>query len=134
VPISIEALRGKHRLVSAQEPNYWEDIGIEAVQKAFGLCLPRTESWGGAATYGGSEGSTVRIDLDDEVNVALDVRNYDRVFVRKVLDIAKDMNLLIALTESGEVIKAEHVEFVAALQRSRAWRFCINPMEALGGN
>jgi hypothetical protein len=134
VPDSVEALRGKHRLVSVQEPNYWEDIGTEAVQKAFGLCLPRTESWGEAVTYGDSEGSTIRIDIDDEVNVALDVRDYDPVFVKKILDIAIDMNLLIVLTESGEVIKAEHAEFVAALQRSRAWRFCINPTEALGGN
>jgi hypothetical protein len=97
-----------------------------------GYVFPRTESWGEAATYGDSEGSTVRIDIDDEVNVALDVRNYDRVFVKNVLDI--DMNLLIVSNESREDIKTEHAEFVAALQRSRAWRFCINPTEALGGN
>ena len=49
VPASIEALRGKHRLLSSEEPNYWEGIDTKAVQNAFGLCLPGRESWGEAA-------------------------------------------------------------------------------------
>jgi len=133
VPASIEALRGKGRLVSSEEPDYWGGIGTKVVQNAFGLCLPRRESWGEAATYGDTEGGEVRI-YDDAVEVALDVRNYDNVFVKKALDIAVEMNLLIVLTESGEVIEAGHAEFIAALQRSRAWRFHIDPAGTLGGH
>jgi hypothetical protein len=67
VPASIEALRGKHRFVSSEEPNYWQDIGTKAVQKAVELCLPPTKTWGEGLTYGDSEGSTIRIDIDDDV-------------------------------------------------------------------
>lgn len=112
--------------------NYW--LGIEvskSVKILIAEKLPKLKSWSSdAEMYGYDHGTKVEVWLDD-INCFVDVRGDGTEFLEFFVSIAKSLDCLIVLKESGKVIDSSYPLLLNELNASVARKFVSNPRKTL---
>lgn len=94
-----------------------------------GLYNPSMES-DGWTMFGPSDGDRIDLFFDTascEVSVRIDARNDDRTFIATVCALMTLLRCSLHSAELGETIPPNADAIYAALQRSAAWRFALDP-------
>ncbi len=112
--------------------DYWQGmLNLEDVGREFATFLPAMRAWGeNSLMYGSEHGNRVEVWSDD-VNVAVDVRNFDDDFVSKTLGVGLKLDCLAAIAPTGKVVPLQLPLLVAEIRESVAFKFCVNPINTL---
>ncbi len=113
-------------------PNYWEGHVVPPeVMEEISSILPPMESWSAEARmFGYSHGNQIEV-WGHDVLCKVDLRAFDGEYLRRIVELADDLNSLIVLNENGRVLPADLSEVLEAVRKSRACRFMVNPAATL---
>lgn len=118
----------------SEHPDYWQgrDPGSIAEGRISHI-LPVMDSWSrDAVMYGDSEGDCIEV-WGDEVNCALDMRNFSLKILSDILQIANDSGCALVVHGDGVVIPPDMNVVLGAIKSSGAYAFCISPVDFLRG-
>lgn len=115
-----------------QYPDYWMGEGVSPLIRArVESRYPSSGSWSEEATMFGHDNGT-RVELwTDDVVVCVDARKAEVDEFRFFADLAREADCLIALGQDGRIVGPSLERLTRAFERSRAYRFIIDPVGAL---
>ena len=112
-------------------PNYWEGIDIAMRGQALFSILPEVQSWDtDARMFEDEAGNRIEIWSDD-VNISLNLANYDRPMIEKLVTLVAEMDCLLVLAEDGSIHEPDFQSLSEKISNSRAARFLADPVSAI---
>ncbi len=118
------------------EEALWENLPISAnFEDEISEILPRMQSWHRELRqWGCDDGDRIDLWTDGKaisgIKVRIDVRQISRIFIVKVLELARRHHWLIR-TEDGQVFQPSFAKLLSAIHTSDAFRFVENPQRFL---
>jgi hypothetical protein len=112
-------------------PNYWgkledEKILISNIKNVF-RTFGKEEKENFPGIIGDPDGDKVMI-LEDEIEIALDVRNLSYELLDKILAIANAADCVLVVQGSGEIILPRQSLVMEKIEKSNAHTYCRDPV------
>lgn len=109
------------------EYEYWDNKSLDRLENRLKKEFTnRDEHWSEKCIYYGYDKS-IRFSVwneheDKEVDMAIDVRNIDYVFLKKILDILFELDTVIVIEDTGYVISSDYNTFVNTMHASERYK------------
>ncbi len=111
--------------------NFWKGYDVRSIGINFGQLLPCIDSWSDSMDlYGDEKGSKVEVWSDD-IYLKLDARGDNDILLEKCVKVAKLIDCIFVVEESGKVIEPDVELLMLEYRNSRAYRFVDSPEEVL---
>jgi hypothetical protein len=120
-----------HLVVDNEEIIYWTTTKLLKVNKLLSSELDKVDKdYPDTNIYACDSNSLVQVD-DTDVLIKYDVATNNIKFLELVINIAKIMNSVLVIEETGKVIQPSLANLRMNILRSRAYRFSTNPKQVL---
>lgn len=114
-----------------ESPNYWIGRSPKSYSTAIEALMPPRKSWSQEALmFGDEEGDDVSL-WDDDVNIRLDLRQFNEPLARALVSIAARDDLRLAISETGRLIPPKYEKLAREISKSRAYHFANDPAGTL---
>jgi hypothetical protein len=114
--------------------NYWEGLDSGVVAAAMSGILEPAKSWSSdALMFGDEDGDRVEV-WGDDVDCAIDLRNFSAPRLESIVDVARALGCKLVLHGTGQVIEPIFESILQEVRSSHAYAFCVGPVDFLRGS
>lgn len=114
----------------------WENNQPKNLDALCNEILNQTTSWSkDLKIWGDTETNDIQVfyenSLIESISIRLDVREINKPFLLKIINFVNELNCLLHLSESKEIIEPNYCIVVENIMKSNAYRFVKDPHEFL---
>jgi hypothetical protein len=108
-------------------PDYWEGMNLAQFENRLAAILP-PEPWSGRGPKRFGSAESDRIELwPDDIECAVDLRDFSADHLRGMIEFAASENLALVVHGTGEVVDPDFDAVADRIRTSRAYAFCKDP-------